>query len=409
MTAPDVLPKPTSSLNSLGGPARFARARPDAVREGAGAPAPAFAQALQSVQTAASSPIGPMALSRTVASGETLSGIVQEEAAAMGVKMDPTQAYRLAQQLARANRIDNPNRIFVGQQLDMRSVSERIAQLGNSDAALVAEVPSQPRPRYAAQPPVAQTLAAVQQSVPSSPRVAANAVPPRFPHVATNVALAPNGKPMPVSANPAGNAMLNPVLQKTLDRAVAKGFIPEQERAAVYDKILGLAKEHNFMPDDFARMTLMESDGMNPRASNERCHGIIQFCDGPSRGAATAGYAKNPKAILNLSVHSQLDLVDKYFDEVGLKNKGPAGLEDLYLSVLNPASRAQSSATTPLNIPGAQARDLHVGGDTDNPITRQSIRFGLLQNAAARLREMVPNRLRSAAQGAVAYAETQGN
>ena len=207
----------------------------------------------------------------------------------------------------------------------------------------------------------------------------------------------------------AADAGQHPVLQKTLDRAVAKGFIPAQERTAVYDKILGLAKEHNFMPDDFARMTLMESDGMNPRASNERCHGIIQFCDGPSRGAATAGYAKNPKAILSLSVHSQLDLVDKYFDEVGLKNKGPAGLEDLYLSVLNPASRAENSATRPLNIPGAQARDLHVGRDTDNPITRQSIRFGLLQNAAARLREMVPARLRNGAQGAVAYAETQAN
>jgi hypothetical protein len=62
-----------------------------------------------------------------------------------------------------------------------------------------------------------------------------------------------------------------------------------------------------------------------------------------------------------------------------------------------------------LNIPGAQARDLHVGGDTDNPITRQSIRFGLLQNAAARLREMVPSRMRSGTQAAVAYAETQAN
>ena len=255
MTAPDVLPKPASSLNSLGGPARFARARPDPAREGVAAPA--FAQALQSVQTAGSIPTGPMALSRTVASGETLSGIVQEEAAAMGVKMDPTQAFRLAQQLAKANRIDNPNRIFVGQQLDMRMVGERIAKLGSADAAQVADAPPQLRPRYAAQPPAAQALAAAQQPVVTSPPAAASAVPPRFPHVATNVALAPNGKPMPIAATPAGSAVLNPVLQKTLDRAVAKGFIPEQERAAVYDKILGLAKEHNFMPDDFARMTLM--------------------------------------------------------------------------------------------------------------------------------------------------------
>jgi hypothetical protein len=267
--------------------------------------------------------------------------------------------------------------------------------------AVVASVPAQVALQRPAPEPTAQLRAL------SSPDSLAPRSLPRFPHVASNFALAPNGKVIPATATV--DSVPNPVLQKTLDRAVAKGFIPPQDRTAVYDKILGLAKEHNFAPDDFARMTLMESDGMNPRASNERCHGIIQFCDGPARGAATAGYAKNPKEILNLSVHSQLDLVGKYFNEVGLKNKGPAGLEDLYLSVLNPASRAENSATRPLNIPGAQARDLHVGGDTDNPITRQSIRSGLLQNAAARLREMVPARLRGGAQGAVAYAETQSN
>jgi hypothetical protein len=284
-------------------------------------------------------------------------------------------------------------------------IKAKIAQAGIAAPFKPVEVVAVP-----AQLPLKRTAppnSVAVQSPPSADAVARRNLP-RFPHVASNNAVAPNGKLIPATVS-AANVVQNPVLQKTLDRAVAKGFIPPQERAAVYDKILGLSKEHNFVPDDFARMTLMESDGMNPRASNQRCHGIIQFCDGPARGAATAGYAKNPKAILNLSVHSQLDLVDKYFDEVGLKNKGPAGLEDLYLSVLNPASRAENSATRPLNIPGAQARDLHVGGDTDNPITRQSIRFGLLQNAAARLREIIPSRMRSGAQGAVAYAETQAN
>ena len=418
MPAPDLLTESSRSLPSLGGPARHARAWAARTREGADAQAPAFARALQDVQSAQSataSQPGTSAQTRTVASGDTLSGIVQEQAAAMGLRVDAAQAYRLAQQLARVNRIDNPDRIFVGQQLDMRALSQQIAQSGAAEPAAAADAGATIRPRYMAPPAAAQSLAAPParaqpvQSQQAAVAVAPPAATPRFARVAINQALAPNGKPMPVAANPSAAATAHPVLQKTLDRAVAKGFIPAQERAAVYDKILGLAREHNFVPDDFARMTLMESDGMNPRASNDRCHGIIQFCDGPARGAATAGYAKNPKAILNLSVYAQLDLVDKYFDEVGLKNKGPAGLEDLYLSVLNPASRAQSSATTPLNIPGVQARDLHVGGDTDNPITRQSIRFGLLQNAAARLREMVPSRLRSAAQGAVAYAENQAN
>jgi hypothetical protein len=378
----------------------------DRVLDAAGQPGAAFAQALQTAQSAGSAPPAGAAFSRTIAAGDTLTGIVQEQAGAMGVKLEGSQAYRMAQQLAKANRIDNPDRIFVGQKLDMRALSEQISQTGVAapfQPADVANVPAQlalqriaPLPSRAVQPAANPELVALRSL-------------PRFPHVASNNAVAPNGKLIPATVSAVPDSLKNPVLQKTLDRAVAKGFIPPQDRAAVYDKILGLSKEHNFLPDDFARMTLMESDGMNPRASNERCHGIIQFCDGPARGAATAGYAKNPKAILNLSVHSQLDLVGKYFDEVGLKNKGPAGLEDLYLSVLNPASRAENSATRPLNIPGAQARDLHVGGDTDNPITRQSIRFGLLQNAAARLREMVPSRMRSGTQAAGAYAETQAN
>jgi hypothetical protein len=400
MQATNIPTKPTSSLNSLGGPARFARPAGDPALDAAGQPGGAFAQVLQTAESGGSAPSAGAALSRTIAGGDTLSGIVQEQAGAMGVKLEGAQVYRLAQQLAKANRIDNPDRIFVGQQLDMRALSEQLAQTGRA---------GQVKPALAANASAQPTQLALQRLAPPPAEVATRRSLPRFPHVASNNPVAPNGKLIPAAASDTANAVPNPVLQKTLDRAVAKGFIPAQERAAVYDKILGLAKEHNFAPDDFARMTLMESDGMNPRASNERCHGIIQFCDGPSRGAATAGYAKNPKAILNLSVYSQLDLVDKYFDEVGLKNKGPAGLEDLYLSVLNPASRAESSATRPLNIPGAQARDLHVGRDTDNPITRQSIRFGLLQNAAARLREMVPARLRSGQQAAVAYAETQAN
>jgi len=404
MQATDFQPRPAGSLSSLGGPARYARPVADSDLDAASLAGGAFAQALQSAQSTGAPPAAGTALSRTIAAGDTLTGIVQEQAGAMGVKLESSQAYRLAQQLAKANHIDNPNRIFAGQQLDMRALSEQIAQAGTPGPmkpAVVASVPAQVALQRPAPEPTAQLRAL------SSPDSLAPRSLPRFPHVASNFALAPNGKVIPATATV--DSVPNPVLQKTLDRAVAKGFIPPQDRTAVYDKILGLAKEHNFAPDDFARMTLMESDGMNPRASNERCHGIIQFCDGPARGAATAGYAKNPKEILNLSVHSQLDLVGKYFNEVGLKNKGPAGLEDLYLSVLNPASRAENSATRPLNIPGAQARDLHVGGDTDNPITRQSIRSGLLQNAAARLREMVPARLRGGAQGAVAYAETQSN
>jgi hypothetical protein len=129
----------------------------------------------------------------------------------------------------------------------------------------------------------------------------------------------------------------------------------------------------------------MESDGMNPKATNNRCHGIIQFCDGPDRGAASAGFASNPKEITNHSVLKQLDLVSKYFDETGLKNFGPANLDDLYLTVLTPAARSETRSNANLNIAGSQASMLHVNRDTSAPITRHSIVEGLHQNAINRL------------------------
>jgi len=131
---------------------------------------------------------------------------------------------------------------------------------------------------------------------------------------------------------------------------------------------------------------LMESDGMNPKASNSRCHGIIQFCDGPDRGAATAGFASNPKAILGHSVLQQLDMVDKYFEETGLRNYGPVGLDDLYLTVLTPAARNETRPYVALNNTGTQAAHFHVNRDTSAPITRNSIMAGLYQNANERLR-----------------------
>jgi hypothetical protein len=177
----------------------------------------------------------------------------------------------------------------------------------------------------------------------------------------------------------------HPVLEKTINRAVDKGFIPAEEKQAVMNKILQMSQQHKFAPDDFARLSLMESDGLNPKATNNRCHGIIQFCDGPDRGAASAGFGANPKAILGHSVLQQLDMVGKYFDDTGLKNSGPVGLDDLYLTVLTPAARNETRPNAPLNIPGRQAAYLHVNRDVRAPITRNSIVAGLHQNAKERL------------------------
>ena len=78
-------------------------------------------------------------------------------------------------------------------------------------------------------------------------------------------------------------------------------------------------------------------------------------------------------------------MVDKYFEDTGLKNFGPVGLDDLYLTVLTPAARNETRPNVALNIPGQQAAYLHVNRDTRAPITRNSILAGLHQNANERL------------------------
>ena len=348
-----------------------------------------FSQTMQTVQGAHSV---------TVDAGDTLIGMVRDFAKTKGQTLNASQEFQLAQQVAQANRIGNANRIYTGQRIDLSSLEPALAALGTAGpgrglpATAIQMAPAAISPNATAAAVLQNTarmLTPAQMAMSRSSEV-------KMPRQVQGT--------IPASFAPSADTD-HPVLVKTLDRAVAKGFIPPAEKVAVYDKILDMSKNHGFEPDDFARMTLMESDGMNPRASNQRCHGIIQFCDGPARGAASAGFANNPKAILNLSVHKQLSLVDKYFEDVGLKTQGPAGLEDLYLSVLNPASRAENQLNAPLNIPGPQARSLHVGSDSAAPITRLSIRQGLVQNAAARLGQMLPPSLRIQAQRAQQYVE----
>jgi hypothetical protein len=294
----------------------------------------------------------PTVVMRTVASGDTLSGLVRAQAQSQGVQLSGPQLMRMTQLVASDNKIANANRIFPGQQINMTGLA---AELDPDLKELVLAV-------------APTSTAAALQSKPLQPRY--------------------------------------DVLDKTLDRAVAKGFIPAVEKSDVRDKILELARTHKFNPDDFARMTLMESDGMNPRSTNQRCHGIIQFCDGSNRGAASAGYAANPKAILSLSVYQQLHLVDKYFDDVGLKNNGKSGLDDLYLSVLMPSARSEARMDVALPIGNNQAKALYEGRDTSAPMTRESILQGLLKNAADRLGQSAPASGRLQAMRTAAYQDS---
>ena len=300
---------------------------------------PGFSQALAQTQSANV---------KVIQAGDTLTSIVRDQAQKQGVKLSASEEFRWAQALAADSGITNPNAIFPGQKVQLQNMLSQwqAGQTQPNQAAGIAPNTSNTASASAAQP--LSTSAALNKS---------------------NVI----------------NAVAHPVLSQTLDRAVARGFIPKVEKQDVYNKVLQVANKHKFSPDDFARLTLMESDGMNPQASNTRCHGIIQFCDGPDRGAAEVGFGKAPKSILGLSVYQQLHLVDTYFDKVGLKKEGPVPLDELYLAVLQPAARGEKRPEEPLGIPGKQAKYLYEGRDPQGPMTRSSIAQGLMQNAVDRL------------------------
>jgi len=409
-----------------------AAAADSAARPGAAAPpaAQAFSAVLEQSQPTA--PPRPSAAAQ-VKSGDTLLGIVREQAAQRGLGLSGSQSMRLVQHLARDSGIANANRIAPGQPLALAGLHSRLSALASGDktdtlnksgagaafnrglangaaASTSSALPSLSSARVlgpaAGAVPVSAARTASQRlgaaaygvvsASPPQPTGGTAATALSAPE-STQVQAAPSTSPVSTAAalpaatasNATAKALVgpHPVLEQTLDRAVARGFIPAIERGDVYDKIVELGGRYRFKPDDFARLTLIESDGMNPRASNERCHGIIQFCDGNDRGAATAGFAANPRAILGFSVYQQLHLVDRYFSEVGIKpgGTGQAGLDELYLAVLMPAARNTTDPQAPLGIPGTQASVLHPGRDRSVPITRQSILEGLQQNASERL------------------------
>jgi hypothetical protein len=330
--------------------------------------------------------------------------------------------------VARANNLPNANLIHPGQRLNLDSLNYSLAQAQAGGANASINAPS----------PTLNTAASLNAAANAAPNSGASAGTISISTAAALSALAANASSSTLSTGASANAVaplvLNgesfatplgtsslagtaqiqllsradrgsyPVLEKTIARAVDKGFIPAEEKQAVMNKIVQMSQQHKFAPDDFARLSLMESDGLNPKATNNRCHGIIQFCDGPDRGAASAGFGANPKAILGHSVLQQLDMVGKYFDDTGLKNNGPVGLDDLYLTVLTPAARNETRPNAPLNIPGRQAAYLHVNRDVRAPITRNSIVAGLHQNAKERLGTDVAQRTSPQAARMSAYA-----
>jgi len=293
-----------------------------ATQEGSG-----FADVLRAQQSSTSPPSKE---SVTVQRGDTLIGLVKQNAARSGITLSENEAMRQALRTAKTNGISNPNLILPGQNVDFSTLSASY-----------------------------ETRAARQQQSQPSTQDA----------LLTRQA-----------------AQGGTILNKTLDRAVDKGYISKAEQPLVQERILKLASDFNFDPDDFAHVAMMESDGLNPRATNGQCHGIIQFCEGPGRGAASVNKQGQASSIRNMSVLQQLDLVEKYFRDVGLDGSDQKlKLDDLYLSVLTPAARAYREPNQALPIAGTQAAALYVNGQRNLPITRNSIVQGLVQNSLDRL------------------------
>ena len=316
----------------------------------------------------------------TVRDGDTLASIAQKALQARGLPAGAQVSMRTALQLAKENGLANADLIFPGQKIDLSS----LAAAANAREQSVREQTASTLPGLPA---------GIALKTDTSLRTSTSA----STSTSTTTGTVAGNRPGVPAKLAAAERPAHPVLEKTLDRAVSLQYFSASEKDAVRNKILQLATEHHFSPDDLAIVTLIESDGMNPKANNGRCHGLIQFCDGPNRGAASVGYKDNPKAILDLSVLDQLDLVGKYFEETGLKNFGktrPASLDDLYLTVLTPAARRERGLNTDLDIAGQQAASLREGGDPAAPITRASLLQGLRQNARSKLSAAIapPNR-----------------
>ncbi len=305
--------------------------------------------------------------------GDTLTAIVRTHLQSAGVEPSARDILQGIGLLAVSNGIADPDRIYAGHSLDLRSL-QSLKRADNETRSVMTS----------ASPNAQQILAARVERVQSAVRASTGAAD-RPASAAQFLTSGNSARGTAEGRGPFGQ------LEKTLDRAVARGFIEPTERGPVRDRVVALAQKYRFSPDDFATVALMESDGFNPRASNGRCHGIIQFCEGSGRGAASVGLQNRAREILDRPVLEQIELVDRYFADVGLKeSSSPVGLVDLYLSVLTPAARATRQADAALPVGGVQAKALHVSGERDRPITRNSILSGLQAHARAKLAEWAP-------------------
>lgn len=151
---------------------------------------------------------------------------------------------------------------------------------------------------------------------------------------------------------------------------------------------------------------MMESDELNPRASNGRCHGIIQFCEGPARRAPpqrpapccprlprtqsgiahprrsgdrlVCGWPKEPP------YHPQFDHDRPAPEQPEPARRSPRGRSPQTNRVLNLPSGPERNLTGAVTRPAAQRQDLAarsaasaIQGLKATPTLKQRARFDL--------------------------------
>lgn len=180
------------------------------------------------------------------------------------------------------------------------------------------------------------------------------------------------------------------ILNKTVDRAVKLKFIPPADRDAVIQKIEQISSKYGVSGDDFALFSMMENEGLDPHIKNGTgCVGIIQWCpDKSGSGVKTIGGKKvNLEQLRQKEVLQQLPFVDQYFQDAALEQGSQ--LADLYLTVLNPASRSIKGLDDDLRIPSIhlQADSLKTSAGI---ITRRSLEAGIRTIGAQKLGGPLP-------------------
>ncbi len=347
------------------GEASARRALPAAAATPAGSGGGGFRDLLRAVAVPRQTEAGASGVEAyVIAPGDTLSEIARRQLVEHGRPVTGSSITQEVERLARDNQIADPDKIYAGATLRLGTPAGGESTVVDAGTLRFAQA-------GAARP------ANSGSGLPRSTQVFAPAASFRYPGT---------DRLQPVSGQRmAGSAASFPQLDRTLDRAVDQGYLPVAERQPVHDRIVELSRKYQFSPDDFATVALMESDGLNPKATNGRCHGIIQFCEGPNRGAASVGMQGRAADIAGMSTLQQLDLVDKYFEDTRLGETGAVSLVDLYLTILTPAARAERRADVPLGIGGRQAKVLHPQGDHAQPITRSSLLSGLMTHARGRL------------------------